>query len=102
MSIDEKTYEALIIGILEITSGSKMMSQLPVSSANLGFLNFILAFSGVSIYLQSLSFVNNTKINKRVFLISKLTQAFIALCLSLILYKFIDFSKNNSFFLFFY
>ncbi len=70
--------EGLLIGLVEVTRGAAHMAGEDIYTA-LPCLSFILAFGGLSIILQSLSFLSACGIGAGKFLRIKLTQSFIAL-----------------------
>ena len=70
--------EGLLIGLVEVTRGAAHMAGEDIYAA-LPCLSFILAFGGLSIILQSLSFLSACGISAGKFLRMKFTQSFIAL-----------------------
>jgi sporulation integral membrane protein YlbJ len=63
-------------GLVEITKGTYSVAQLGenlrISTISCSFL---ISFGGASVYFQSLSFLNTCKINKKFYLLQKLTHA---------------------------
>ena len=71
--------EGVLIGLVEVTRGAAHMAQAGADTAALlPCLSFILAFGGLSIILQSLSFLFSCKVSARKFLLMKCTQSLIA------------------------
>lgn len=70
--------EGLLLGLVEVTRGAAHMAGEDIYAA-LPCLSFILAFGGLSIILQSLSFLSACGISAGKFLRMKFTQSFIAL-----------------------
>ena len=71
--------EGVLIGLVEVTRGAAHMAQAGADAAALlPCLSFILAFGGLSIILQSLSFLISCKVSARKFLLMKCTQSLIA------------------------
>ena len=77
-------YEAtgLVSGIIEITKGISILCK--TSNIKLAFMlsSSLISFSGISIFVQSLSFLNKLKISKKLFLLQKITHSIISLAIS--------------------
>ncbi len=71
-SIDTQLIKGIIIGLFEVTIGCK---NIVASQSNLItkilILNFIIGWSGFSVHSQALSFINNTDINPKIYILSK-------------------------------
>lgn len=81
---------SLIIGVLEVTNGCSMItnSSLPVE-VQLVLLNFIISFSGLSVTFQTISVINNYKINFMQYMRYKLLFGLISAVLCIVLLVFI-------------
>lgn len=62
--------QGIMSGIIEMTNGAKMLSVTP-SPLFISSIAFIIGFSGISIIMQSLSFLSKTKIKPTTFVIGK-------------------------------
>lgn len=70
---------AFIMSFLEITSGIKALSALPLDiNILLPIVSFFLALSGVSVLLQAGAVISDTDLSVRPYIIGKLFQALIA------------------------
>lgn len=72
-------------GLIEITKGISILSK--SSNMRLAFVlsSTLISFSGLSIILQSLTFLDKLKISKKIFVIQKITHAVITIGVSYIL-----------------
>ena len=72
-------------GLLEMTRGLINLGQLSISTpTNICLASFLIAFGGVSIFLQSLNFTKELQIKKSYFLFQKFCQGIITLFVSII------------------
>ena len=82
--VDKDVVYSILTGIIEITRGS-----IDISSTNISLIgktiisSTLIAFGGISIMLQSLSFLKDLNIPARTMLLQKFTQAIIALIISI-------------------
>lgn len=85
---NEELASGMVLGALECTRGMKALSSLPLKTA-LPFCAFLSGFGGMSIIMQSVTYLKKAKIKTAPFLISKILCAvisfFIGLIFSLIL-----------------
>ena len=73
-----------INGLLEITNGLKLLSNLPINTIKKATIStFFISFGGFSIHMQIMSILNNYKINYIIYLISRIIHAALS---SLIVY----------------
>ena len=78
--------EAVLTGVLEITRGS-----IEIHSTNINLLtktvltSGIIAFGGISVFLQSLGFLKNLRIKPKTLLLQKFTQCLICLVVSFVI-----------------
>ena len=79
---------ALIASVLEIGSGAFAASGLVASSPRLAasLLGFAVSFSGISVYLQSLSYINETDLSPRFYLIGKVGSGILSAVLAFFLF----------------
>lgn len=94
-NISLKVFEGLIVGLFEITIGSKLVSEAAQASllSKLVATSFIVAWSGLSIHAQSFSILNQTDIKASVYLFSKLLHGAFSALLAFILYPFSGISR---------
>jgi len=69
--------EAIIYGIIEVTHGCKALSVL--SPQNLPIICGIISFSGISIIMQSMAFLNQTKIKAHTFICYKCVHCILSI-----------------------
>lgn len=110
--LDTQIIKGVISGIFEVTIGCKN-----IASSNMSFIgkiliiNFLIGWSGLSVHSQALSFINNTDINSRLYIISKLFHGILSTIFGYIIYilkyknyiqptflQFIPISKQFNFF----
>ena len=80
LKLDSSLITAIFEGLIEITKGTYSVAQI---SANLQIKTiiccFLISFGGLSIFFQSISFLNIFKINKRFYFLQKITHALFSL-----------------------
>lgn len=110
--LDTQIIKGIISGVFEVTIGCKN-----IASTNMSFIgkiliiNFLIGWSGLSVHSQALSFINNTDINSRLYIISKLFHGILSTIFGYIIYilkyknyiqptflQFIPISKQFNFF----
>ena len=69
LNISQQQTKSFLFGILEVTRGSKEISSLITPSVPA--ICFLISFSGISIIMQSLSFLKTAKIKAHNFILSK-------------------------------
>lgn len=74
----------IMSGIIEMTNGCKILS-ITLSPQNISLICFLISFSGLSIIMQSLSFLSSTPIKAHKFILGKLLQAIISFIICLII-----------------
>lgn len=80
------TINAFLIGLIEITKGSIEIASLPLNLAiKTTLISGIVGFGGLSVLLQSLSFLKNLKINVKNILLQKIVQGLISFFIAFIL-----------------
>ena len=72
-------------GIIEITKGSMDLSSLSSKVVSISLLSFVITFGGISTILQSMSFLKKAGVSSRLFTLQKISQATIALIISMVL-----------------
>lgn len=70
--------EGFCAGLLEITKGVSILSKSDNIQLSFILSSFLISFSGVSILMQSFTFLDKTKINKKMFIFQKLCHATIS------------------------
>ena len=71
-------------GIIEITKGSMDLSNLSSKVLSISLLSFVITFGGISTILQSMSFLKKAGVSSWLFTLQKLSQATIALVISMV------------------
>lgn len=78
----------LLSGILEITSGLKLLGALNLSKIKAAMIaTFFVSFGGFSIHMQEISILNKYKINYYIYLVSRLIHASISTLLVFIIMR---------------
>lgn len=79
----------LLSGIIEVTKGASILCK--TTNLKIGFIltSGIISFSGFSIFVQSLTFLNKIKLNKKLFILQKITHSFITLAISYLISLFL-------------
>ena len=72
---DEKTANAFTYGLIECTKGCKALSLCSLSTYSPAFASALISFGGVSVWAQSLIFLNKAQANVKIFCLSKTLQA---------------------------
>ncbi|NLL82482.1 MAG: sporulation integral membrane protein YlbJ [Tissierellia bacterium] len=86
-TVEPQIFKGLIAGIIEMTNGCKIISNLNINLINkIILINFIIGWGGFSIHSQSLSFISSTDINPKIYLISKLFHGLLSAIYTYILY----------------
>lgn len=72
-------YKALIGGILEFTQGLKYVSLLPINTKIKSIImEMFISFGGISVHMQVLSIISDTKIKYKLFFIARLLHSLIS------------------------
>ncbi len=88
IGLTEELGNSIVIGFFEMTSGLVYISENEgVTQLSASIISFILAFGGLSINSQCMSFLGNIGVNFLKFLSAKLIQGFIALILTYFTYS---------------
>lgn len=78
--------KSLLIGFVEITRGSLEFSMLNISPLlSIVFVSGIIGFGGLSVFMQSVGFINNLNIKKSHIFKQKITQGIIASIIAFII-----------------
>lgn len=87
-AIGENFIYLLLIAFLEVGSATSILSKTKILSPHLSlsFSAFAVGFSGMSVHLQSISFLSDTGLRVRKYFLMKLLQGLISLVLIYILY----------------
>lgn len=79
LGINYNIASAITSGIIEISKGCFMMSQLNLSLPLIGTIaSFLIGFGGISIIFQSITFLSKCKINYKFYVLQKFTHALIS------------------------
>ena len=84
----ESASSALSSGILEVSKGTLMISQLDISLISKGVIcSFLIGFGGISVFLQGATFLTGAKVNLKFYLLQKFTHGILSatICFSLCL-----------------
>ncbi|SHD76976.1 hypothetical protein [Schnuerera ultunensis] len=64
--------KGIIAGLLELTTGCKVISQAPIDLIyKVLIINFLIGWSGLSIHSQALNFINGTDIDSKIYIFAK-------------------------------
>lgn len=88
---NNELFGALLSGIFEITIGCIEISSLSSISLlhKIILINFLIGWSGFSVHSQALSFIQNTDLNGKLYIISKLFHGLLSSLYCLLLYNII-------------
>jgi sporulation integral membrane protein YlbJ len=87
--VDIEILKDIVAGIIELTNGCKMISSLNIKLINkILILNFLIGWGGFSIHSQALSFISNTDINSKIYLVSKFFHGVLASFYTYMMYIF--------------
>lgn len=87
LPIDTQLVKGLIIGLFEVTIGCKNIATSNVNLiSKILILNFTIGWSGLSVHSQALSFINNTDINTKLYILSKFIHGILSVIFGYILY----------------
>lgn len=87
LSVDATIIKGFISGFFEVTIGCKNIAATNTSLINkILIINFLIGWSGLSVHSQSLSFINNTDINSKIYIISKFFHGILSTILSYLIY----------------
>lgn len=78
----------IVSGILEMTNGAKILSS-NITPLTISAISMLISFSGISIIMQSFSFLSNVPVKKGLFIIGKILQAILSFFICLIISSFI-------------
>lgn len=88
--LDKKSFEQILAGFFEITTGIKY-TALSLTPKNLSITAFILGWSGLSVHCQVLIFLNNSGLSKKPYFLGKICQAILSGIITYILVLFFPF-----------
>lgn len=75
---------AFIYGLIECTSGCKALSLCNLSTYSPAFASALISFGGISVWAQSIIFLNKANANVKIFCLSKTLQAVFSFLLCLL------------------
>lgn len=79
LGADDKTTEGILSGLLEVATGSKLLSAAEAPPhLKLPALSFVIGWAGLSVHLQVASFISGTGIRMPPYLLAKFLQGVIA------------------------
>ena len=86
VNVDGSIISAVLMGVIEITRGCLAISETSASLCLQTILcSTVIAFGGISVFMQSLGFLKNIDINKKLILTQKITQCLICCVVSTII-----------------
>lgn len=87
LPIDIQLIKGFIIGLFEVTIGCKNIAASSISFiSKILAINFIIGWSGFSVHSQALSFIHNTDINTKLYILSKFLHGVLSAIFGYILY----------------
>lgn len=79
-----ETYKGICLGIIEMTNGARILTTGELTPIKFIGLIGIVSFGGVSVQMQSLSFIAKTDINPKIYLLGKILHAILAMIIGLL------------------
>ena len=90
LGLNYQSANAVSSGILEVSKGCLMLSNLNISKTLLcAIASFVIGFGGLSVFLQGATFLKEAKVNLKFYLLTKITHGLIASLLTYILCLFL-------------
>jgi sporulation integral membrane protein YlbJ len=87
LSVDSQIIKGIITGFFEVTIGCKNIAATNTSLINkILIINFLIGWSGLSVHSQSLSFINSTDINGKIYIVSKFFHGILSTIFSYLIY----------------
>ena len=91
-----KNFYGLIFGLVEITNGAKSLLENNFCQSNLILLTGLMSFGGFCVHMQTISFITKTGINVGLYIVAKITHAFISVVLIKIIFLFWNFDFESA------
>lgn len=86
--IDKEIINGILAGFIELTKGCSTIASLEIEFIyKIIIINFIIAWGGMSIHSQSISFISETDINQGIYLFSKMLHGLFTIPYTYIIYK---------------
>ena len=82
--VGEDVSKAFLYGLIECTRGCKALSLCNLSTYSPAFASALISFGGLSIWAQSIIFLNSANANLKIFCLSKILQSAISFLLCLL------------------
>lgn len=82
--VGEDVSNAFFYGLIECTRGCKALSQCDLSTYSPAFASALISFGGLSIWAQSIVFLNKAEASVKIFCLSKCLQAVLSFLLCLL------------------
>ncbi len=83
---NENLSKGLVFGILESTRGLKVISSCKLNRISFSLISSVLGFGGLSVIIQSLSFLKKAKIKTAFFIFSKIISAVVNFIISSLIF----------------
>ncbi|MDR7856372.1 sporulation integral membrane protein YlbJ [Tissierella sp.] len=86
-SLNINIIKGLISGFFEVTTGCKNIALTNINLiSKILIINFLIGWGGVSVHSQAISFINNTDINSKLYIISKFFHGILSSLFGYIIY----------------
>ncbi len=85
---DKETAKAFALGLIECTSGAKMLSTLENVTLSASLSSALISFGGISIIMQSLIYLQKAEVKPKLFIFSKVIQSIISFIICYIILSF--------------
>lgn len=97
LNIDTSFISGILTGILEITNGINLISNIHIKAISLNIIitSFILGFGGISVLLQVWSITSKSDLSIKPYLYGKILQAFIACFYTILVINIFPFLNLN-------
>ncbi|NLK43438.1 MAG: sporulation integral membrane protein YlbJ [Tissierellia bacterium] len=89
LSMDSQLIKGIIVGFFEMTTGCKNIAEANINIMyKILAINFVIGWSGISVHSQALSFINNTDLNGKLYIISKFFHGLLSSAFGFVLYSY--------------
>jgi sporulation integral membrane protein YlbJ len=97
LGIRKTVAQDLIIGIIELTSGVRTLtSQLTILNSKLAMAAFMLGWAGLSVHCQALSFICDSGLSAKSYILGKLLHGVVSAALVTLLFRVVPFDAPAS------
>lgn len=95
LHITSDRYKGLFVGIIEVTNGTKILSNELFTSTDILICLALISFGGLSIHAQTVSLINKTDINIPLYFFAKFVHSIISVAVGILAMPFFDFNKSE-------